>query len=310
MQNSFKPEGCLYGSAENTEYIRNEAGLYMAHQSGKTLEGIAVSCGRTLDLKVELGGMTGIIPYGETLYNAEGDPPKDIAVITRVGKPVCFKIKEFVNSGDEKTAILSRSAAQKECIDNYISYLLPGDVISCRVTYTEKFGAFVDVGCGVAALLPIDCISVSRISHSSDRLKAGDDIKCLISRIESNPFRVFLTLKELLGTWEENAAAFAPGQTVRGIVRGIEPYGVFIELAPNLSGLSEYRDDVEPGDEVAVFIKNIDPKKMKIKLVVVGKQGKAEPSPLKYYISNDVTHIYRFIYSTPHSSKTIGTDFT
>ena len=309
MQNSFVPEGRLYGTAENTGYIRNEAGLRLAHQSQKTLEGVVISCTRGLDLKVDLGGVTGIIPYNETVYSADGEPVKDIAVITRVGKPVCFKIKEL-SDGDPKTAVLSRSDAQKECMDNYISYLFKGDIIECRVTHTERFGAFADVGCGVTALLPIDCISVSRISHAEDRFRAGDDIKCAVGRIENDPFRMFLTLKELLGTWEENAAGFMPGQTVRGIVRGIEPYGIFIELTPNLSGLSEYRDDVEPGDEVAVYIKSIDPKKMKVKLVIVGRQGKARPSPIKYCISDNVTHLYRFIYSTPLSSKLIETDFT
>ena len=310
MQNSFMPEGCLYGTAENTGYIRNEAGLRLAQQTGAAIEGIVTSCGRSLDLKVDLGEFTGIIPYSETVYSPQGEPAKDIAVITRVGKPVCFKIKALVCEGAEKTALLSRAEAQRECMDDYVSYLLPGDVIKCRVTHTEKFGAFTDVGRGVTALLPIDCISVSRISHASDRLRVGDSLKCVVSRIENSPFRLFLSLKELLGTWEENAAAFMPGQTVRGVVRGIEPYGVFVELAPNLSGLSEYRDDVEPGDEVAVYIKSIDPKKMKVKLVIVGKQGKALPSPLKYHISDNVTHIYRFIYSTPWSSKQSGTDFT
>lgn len=310
MQNSFVPEGRLYGTAENTGYIRNEAGLRLAYQSKKTLEGIAVACGRSLDLRVDLGGVTGIIPYTEVLYSPEGEPAKDIAVITRVGKPVCFKIREFIDDKENKTAILSRADAQRECMERYVSYLLPGDVINCRVTHTEKFGAFADVGCGVTALLPIDCISVSRICHASDRFKPGDDIRCVVSRVEKDPFRLFLTLKELLGTWEENAADFSPGQTVVGVVRGIEPYGVFIELSPNLSGLSEYRDDVEPGDETAVYIKSIDPRKMKVKLVIVGKQGKAGKSPLKYYVSENVTHLYRFIYSTPLSSKIIETDFT
>ena len=310
MQNSFVPEGRLYGTAENTGYIRNEAGLRLAHQTGKTLEGIVTSCSKDLDLTLDLGVITGVIPYNETVYSPDGGPVKDIAVITRVGKPVCFKIKDIIENGETKRAVLSRADAQRECTEDYISYLQPGDVINCRVTHTEKFGAFADVGCGITALLPIDCISVSRISHSQDRLRAGDDIKCVVSRIEKDPFRMFLTLKELLGTWEENAAQFMPGQTVRGVVRGIEPYGIFIELSPNLSGLSEYRDDVEPGDEVAVYIKSVDPKKMKVKLVIVGKQGRSHPSPLKYYVPENVTHVYRFIYSTPVSSKLTETDFT
>ena len=310
MQNNYKPEGRLFGTAENTEYIKSEAGLRLASQIGKTLEGVCVSCDKSLDLKVDLCGYTGIIPYDKAVYSADGENIKDIAVISRVGKPVCFKVEGFANDGGEKRALLSRAEAQRECIDNYLSYLLPGDIIDCRVTHTEKFGAFCDIGCGIPALLPIDRISVSRISHAKDRLRCGDDLRCIVSRADAEPFRIFLTLREMLGTWAENAANFSPGQTVRGVVRGVEPYGVFIELTPNLSGLSEYRDDVEPGDEVAVYIKRIDPKKMKVKLVIVGKQGKAAYSPLKYYVSQDVTHIYKFIYSTDLSSKITETDFT
>ena len=308
MQNSYKPEGYLYGTAENTEYLKSEAGVRLASQIGKTLEGIVVSCGRSLDLTVDLSCMKGIIPHTETVYCADGGSIKDIAVITRVGKPVCFKVTGFTANGD--IALLSRAEAQRECIDGYLSYLMPGDIIGCRVTHTEKFGAFADIGCGVPALLPIDCISVSRISHANDRVRPGDHLRCIVKKTEPEPFRVFLTLKEMLGTWEENAREFQPGQTVRGIVRGVEPYGVFVELTPNLSGLSEYRGDLEPGDEVAVYIKSIDPKKMKIKLVIVGRSGKASPTPLKYYVSDDVTHIYKFIYSSSVSPKLNETDFT
>lgn len=309
MQNSFAPEGCLSGTKENTEFIRSEAGLRLAKETGKILESTAICCDRDLNLTVALGNIIGVIPKEEAVLPTDGSPVKDIAVITRVGKPVCFKVKDIVSDGGVRKAILSRAEAQKDCIDGYLSYLLPGDVIPCRVTHTEKFGAFVDVGCGVPALLPIDCISVSRISHASDRLRTAMTLRCIVRNIENGPFRMFVTLKELLGSWEENAAEFSPGQTVRGIVRGTEPYGVFIELAPNLSGLSEYRDDVNPGDEVAVYIKNTDGKKMKVKLVIVGRLEKSRQSELKYFTGADVTHIYRWLYSPPYADKIIETVF-
>ena len=42
----------------------------------------------------------------------------------------------------------------------------------------------------------------------------------------------------MLGTWAENAALFSPGQTVTGVVRSVEDYGIFVELTPNLAGLA------------------------------------------------------------------------
>ena len=61
--------------------------------------------------------------------------------------------------------------------------------------------------------------------------------------------------------------------TVSGIVRRIEPYGVFVELAPNLCGLAERRDDLQVGDGVTVYVKAILPQRMKIKLVILDRQA-------------------------------------
>ena len=97
--------------------------------------------------------------------------------------------------------------------------------------------------------------------------------------------RICLSHKELLGTWEENIENFAVGQTVVGIIRGIESYGIFIELAPNLSGLAEAAEGYYPGDFVTVYIKNILPSSMKIKLVIIDKALPME-FKTKYYITS------------------------
>lgn len=75
--------------------------------------------------------------------------------------------------------------------------------------------------------------------------------------------RICLSHKELLGTWQENASLFEPGETVTGIVRSIEEYGIFVELTPNLAGLAELREDVHVNDCASVYIKAINPEKMK-----------------------------------------------
>lgn len=120
--------------------------------------------------------------------------------------------------------------------------------------------------------------------------------------------RIVLTLRELLGTWSENAACFAAGETVVGIVRSVEEYGVFIEIAPNLAGLAEADSTLRPGQAVSVYIKNILPDKMKIKLVIVNHSlGQSHRFDLRYFITEG--HIDHWLYSTPESRKRIETDF-
>jgi small subunit ribosomal protein S1 len=219
---------------------------------------------------------------------------------------------------DTFCAILSRKVAQIECRNYYLSSLIAGDIIDATVTHLDTFGAFVDIGCGIISLLSIDCISVSRISHPSDRLFVGQKLKVVVKSNDVENGRIYVTLKELLGTWEENATIFSVGQTVSGIVRSIENYGVFIELAPNLAGLAELRDDrpvfynLEAGNSVSVYIKSIIPEKMKIKLVLIDVGTEApKPTPIRYFIdTNKNNHIDIWQYSPDYCTKTVETVFS
>ena len=194
------------------------------------------------------------------------------------------------------------------CKAEYLDTLRPGDILPCTVTHIEPFGAFCDVGCGISALLPIDCMSVSRISSPADRVSVGQQILCVIKSRDVQG-RFVLTIRELLGTWAENAAGFTVGETVVGIVRSVEEYGTFIEIAPNLAGLAESCQDLHPGQAVSVYIKNILPEKMKIKLVIVNHSlGQSHRFELHYFITEG--HLDHWLYSTPDSPKRIETDFS
>ncbi len=309
---NYVPEGMLLKNTENALYTSTQKGLESAMHQGRTLEATAVLCDcQTMELQVELGEMRGIIRREEAVWSPDGSPVRDIAIITRVGKPVQFKIKSFRrDERGETVAILSRKDAQKECYRNYITSLSCGDIIPVRITHLEPFGAFCDIGGGIIALLTVDAISISRISHPADRFEAGEYIMAVVKQIDHETGRIYLTHRELLGTWEENAACFAPGQTVTGVVRSVEDYGVFVELSPNLAGLAEPTDTVSPGDACSVYIKSIIPERMKIKLVLIDNCGPAEIRPCRYFTDTDaVRHIHHWVYSPRSSKKVIESVF-
>lgn len=310
--NTYKPEGMLIGTLENHEYISSRAGLERALERQAILEAPVTLCDHDFNLHINLGrGMRAVMPREEVQFLADGTEVKDIAVLTRVGKPVCFKVTGFERgSAGETVAVVSRRAAQRECTLNYISTLIPGDIIPSRITHLESFGAFVDIGCGIISLLSIDCISVSRISHPSARLAVGDTLFTVIKSVDEQG-RIYVTERELLGSWEENASLFSEGQTVRGIIRSVESYGVFVELKPNLAGLAEYREDARVGQTAAVYIKSIIPEKMKIKLIIIDSHDAPEyVEPLEYFVDTDkVTHIDSWKYSPKDSRKVIESIF-
>ena len=303
----YVPEGKRIFTRENQAAINSESRLYDAVRDKTILEARASLCDKSHNLCVELGCMRGIIPREEGALGIRDGSVRDIAVISRVNRPVCFTVQRIeIDENGESVAILSRAQAQKMCLENYVSRLEKGDIISARVTHLENFGAFADIGCGIAALLPIDMISVSRIEHPKERFAVGIDIKAVVRSVENG--RISLSHKELLGTWEENAAMFCAGETVSGTVRSVENYGAFVELSPNLAGLAESREGVQAGQQASVFIKSIIPEKMKIKLIIIDTfDSPRRIKPPVYFYSGH--HIDRFLYSPECCSKVIETIF-
>lgn len=304
---AYLPEGMLLHTPENAAALQNIYTLQDAMRTGKILEARAIVCDNAHNLIVELPCMRGIIPREEGAIGITEGTTRDIALISKAGKPVCFQVQQIItNENGMPTAILSRKKAQLQCWKQFLSYLKAGDVIPARVTHMEKFGCFVDIGCGVPSMIPIDLISVSRISHPSDRFTIGQEIKVVVTNVTNN--RIFLSHKELLGTWQENANQFIAGETVSGIVRSVEPYGIFVELSPNLAGLAEPKDHVFPKERASVYIKALIPEKMKVKLILVDSFTDTEPiQALSYFVHT--SHIDRWQYAPSCAAKQIETRF-
>lgn len=303
----YYPEGTLIGTDDNKKYLTSAVNLQLAQSLEIILEATVVMCDAEHNLIVDLGCMRGIIPRDEGAIGIREGITRDIALISRVGHAVSFIVTGF--STDEKgkhQAILSRRAAQQKCLDYIFENKNVGDIIDACITHLESFGAFCDIGCGNIALLPIDAISVSRISHPKDRFIVGDSIKAIIKKIDDDN-KITLSHKELLGSWEENASQFCQGQTVSGVVRSIEDYGVFVELTPNLAGLAEPKDDVRVGQCASVYIKSIIPEKMKIKLIIIDSFDASCDYTYNYFYNGE--HIDKFIYSPTQSTKQISTYF-
>ena len=284
--------------------------LKEALESGTILEAPVQRCDVEHTLHLSLGSVQGRMSREDAVAPWISGSERDIAVLSRVGKSTCFTVTAL--EADEKgapVARLSRRAAQEKAMDDFLRHLSPGSLLTGRITRLETFGAFVDVGCGIIAMLPIEHISVSRISHPKERFQVGQKVLTAVWSLDRETKRITLTHRELLGTWLENASRFRPGETVRGIVRTVKDYGSFIELAPNLSGLADAKERLFPGDGVSVYIKSIRPERMKVKLQVIEKLPPAQPEPIRYQITDG--KLEHWIYSPPDYEKTpVETVFT
>ncbi len=295
----YLPEGS-YGQ----KFLGDIDGLRDAYLTQKILQARCIMCDSERNLHLKLCGMDAIIPKEEAALGIKEGTVGDVAIITRVNKSVCFKVTEITHD----KIILSRAAAQKEYLEWIYKNLHVGDIIPAKITHLEQFGAFCDIGCGIISMIPIDVISVSRISHPDSRFEVGQNVFVIIKEIDRQSGRITVSHKELLGTWQQNADKFRAGQTVPGIVRSVEDYGIFIELTPNLAGLSELTQGVEAGDRVSVYIKSIIPQKMKVKLAVVDvtKDERAKDEIEYMYKGN---HIDRWQYSPDGCAKLVESTF-
>ena len=262
----FIPEGWIDTKAELNNIL-----LRQAFERGDVLQGYVNNCDSHYNLHINLGkNINGIIPRNELeeINTDEFGFCNPSICRNKVNNFVQFKIKEIY---DDENIILSRKNVQKDALKWAKNELKPGMIVKGIVRNMRKFGAFIEIGGGVVGLLHIEDISVSRIKSPEERFSIGQKINVMIKSIDKENDKIVLSYKELLGNWEDNIKEYNEKTIVDGIVKETDKFknGIFIELKPNLVGLAEYKEGVEYGQKVKVYIKKIIKDRKKIKLLII-----------------------------------------
>ena len=197
----YLPEGMLLHTTRNQLYLASRAGLQAAMETDRILEAVVTRCDAEHNLWVDLGGCPGQIPREEVALGIAEGATREIAILSRVGRPVAFQIDALDLSGAVPYIRLSRRRVQQRAWAYFMETLQPGMVIPAVVTHTEPFGVFVDIGCGVVSMIRIEQISISRITHPKERFSPGDRIFAVVTSVDPACCRIFLSHRELLGTW-------------------------------------------------------------------------------------------------------------
>ncbi len=234
------------------------------------LQGIVEECDKDYNLHVKLdNGKRGIIPRKEiqAINIDENGFPKPSLCTGKVHKYVQFKLKHK----EKDNLVFSRKDLQEDVINFIKNDLKEGEKVKGIVKNITPYGAFIDIGGGIVGLVHIEDLSVARIKTPFERLKIGQKIDIMVKYIDRSTGKINLSYKETLGTWEENVQNFTTGMTTKGLVRETEKNnnGIFIELAPNLVGMSEYKEGLNYGEKVDVYIKKIDYDRKKVKLIII-----------------------------------------
>src|SRR5690606_12774658 len=206
-----------------------------------------------------------------------------------IGQKGRFAILKFNRSRGNvvvsRRAVLERerSALKEETL----RVLEEGIILEGAVKNITDYGAFVDLG-GLDGLLHITDMSWGRISHPSEVINVGDQVKVVVLKYDPERERVSLGMKQILpDPWNTAAERYPVGARIRGKVVSITDYGAFVELEKGIEGLIHVSEMswtkrvthpsklLEVNSEVEVQVLDVDPTNRRISLGL--KQ--VEPNP-------------------------------
>lgn len=192
-----------------------------------------------------------------------------------VGKKFEFLITQYENRG-RNIVVSRRKILEMQKAENEGTFLLkhrPGDILEGSVVRTEGFGAFVELEPGIEGLVHISEIGWSRISHPNELVRVGQKVQVKLLKTEEldGKLKISLSLKQAGGEgdpWLMVPEKFPVGSVHSGKVEKKENFGLFVNVAPGITGLlprSKWRDSTEAaqyenkkkGDEITIQIDQI-----------------------------------------------------
>lgn len=175
-----------------------------------------------------------------------------------------FEVKVIDVNENENKLIVSEKTAWEERQHNVIAKYKVGDTIEGKVTAVTDFGVFVEFGEHLEGLVHISELAWQRIENPRDIIREGEPIRAEIIGMEGS--KIFLSSKKLKkDPWEDIEKKYKTGQAVSGKVLKINPFGLFVELDPDIHGLAHISEISDhPVPDISKLIKVGDVREFKI----------------------------------------------
>ncbi len=242
-------------------------------KEGDVVEGVVESITK-YGAFLDIGGFSGLLHINDMSY----DRRANVADIVAVGQKLKVKVLKIdeenqkVNLGLKQLSADPWAAAQAE--------LKVGAILKGKVSSLTKYGAFIELFPGVEGLAHISTFSWNkRISKPSDALAVGDEVKVYILEVDEKAHRLSLSLKHVdPNPWELFAKEYPVNSHVKGVIKDIAEFGLFVDVPHGLTGLL-HRSDIswternivlgerfKTGDELEVVVLAIDLEKERLSL--------------------------------------------
>jgi len=239
---------------------------------------------------VDLGNdIEGFLHISEISWDKNIKHPKEY-----ISKNQELEVEVIEINPEARRLRVSLKALLDKPFDEFLKKYKVGDIVKGKVVSLTAFGAFIKID-NVEGLLHNEDSSWDRNVKCKDLFKAGDEIEVKIIKIDSEKQKISLSLRELSTSPIQNyAKSHKAGDIVRGKIKDIKNFGVFVELEPGIDALI-HKEDISAKDleelkkdaEIEVAISLIDEKKHHIRLSVKNLQRIKERQVLKELNNED-----------------------
>ena len=256
---------------------------------------------------VDLDGAIAFLPGSQV----DVRPIRDASSLMNVVQPfqVLKMDRRRGNIVVSRRAILEESRAEQRA--EVVGNLAEGKIVEGIIKNITDYGAFVDLG-GVDGLLHVTDMAWKRISHPTEKLSIGDNVKVQVIKINQDTQRISLGMKQLEeDPWTNIHDRFAIGTKHNGVVTNITDYGAFVELDAGVEGLvhvsemSWTKKNAHPGkivstsQEVEVTVLEIDTEKRRVSLGLKQTTGNpwenfASSNPVGTKLEGEIKNITEF----------------
>ncbi len=234
-------------------------------KEGAVLEGIVKNL-TDYGAFVDLGGVDGLLHVTDMSWGRVQNP-NGLFEVGQTVKVVVLKYdeeNERVSLGMKQTQEDPWQMAQKEFP---VGMRVKGKVVSLT-----DYGAFIELRPGVEGLIHVSEMSwTKRVKHPSKIVNIGDEIDALVLDIDQENKRISLGMKQVEpNPWTMLEEKYPVGTVIRGQVRNITDFGIFIGIEEGIDGLVHISDlswtqrvkhpsDMfQKNDEVEAVVLNID----------------------------------------------------
>jgi len=262
--------------------IESKTELIEKINEGDTIEGIVKNL-TDYGAFIDLGGIDGLLHITDISWKKIKHPSQHLSIADKI------KVKVLALDKEKHRVSLGLKQLDQDPWDKIIEEFEIGDKITCGISNITDYGLFVEIKDGIEGLVHVSEIDWTNNNPNPHKIaKTGDEVEVMILDIDSEKRRISLGIKQCLpNPWENYSQNFSINDRIKGTIKSITDFGIFIGLQGNIDGLIHVSDiswesedtinlgDYKKGTEIEAVILTIDPQRQRISLGI--KQLQDDP---------------------------------